>query len=124
EADLFSAPRWGHVPSSPLPASPQGLPIDPGAPPYLGDESGEAFKQPALDVIRYSSFLDPGDGVTIDVGPGGLGRNSLGTNDGNGHDQNPATGKPYPPNPVLRGDYARALAALRADGARSGAPRG
>ena len=120
----FVGPHWGHVSSFALPASPQGLPIDPGVPPHLGDRAGEAYKQTALDVLRYSSFLDPGDGVTIDIGPGALGDNPLGTNDGNGHDQNPATGKPYPPNPVLRGDYARALAEFWADGPRSETPPG
>ena len=120
----FVGPHWGRVSSFALPASAKGLPLDPGAPPHLGDESDEAYKETALEVIRYSSLLDPGDGVTIDIGPGILGRNSLGTNDGNGHDENPATGKPYPPNRVRRGDYARALAEFWADGPKSETPPG
>jgi len=120
----FVGPHWGHVSSFALPASAKGLPIDPGVPPRLGDESGEAYKQTALDVVRYSSFLDPGDGATIDIGPGALGRNSLGTNDGDGRDENPATRKPYLPNRVLRGDYARALAEFWADGPNSETPPG
>ncbi len=120
----FVGPHWGHVSSFALPASAKGLPLDPGIPPHLGDRAGEAFKQTALEVIRYSSFLDPGDRVTIDTGPGALGGNSLGTNDGKGHDENPATGKPYPPNRVVRGDYARALAEFWADGPNSETPPG
>ena len=50
--------------------------------------------------------------------------NSLGANDGHGHDVNPATGKPYAPNVVLRGDYTRALAEFWADGPRSETPPG
>jgi len=120
----FIGPHWGHVAGFALSASPDGLPIDPGAPPELGDRVGEPYKQTALDVIRFSSFLDPGDGVTIDIGPGELGSNSLGTNDGAGHDENPATGRPYPLNRVLRGDYARALAEFWADGPKSETPPG
>ncbi len=44
--------------------------------------------------------------------------------DGNGHDENPATGKPYPPNRVLRADYGRALAEFWADGPQSETPPG
>ena len=120
----FIGPHWGHVASFALPESAEGLPIDPGPAPHLGDRVDEPYKQTALDVIRRSSQLDPADGVTVDIGPGALGDNSLGTNDGNGHDENPATGKPYPPNRVLRGDYARALAEFWADGPKSETPPG
>ena len=105
----FIGPHWGHVASFALPESAEGLPIDPGPAPHLGDRVDEAYKQTALDVIRRSSYLDPADGATVDIGPGALGDNSLGTMDGNGHDENPATGKAYPPNRVLRGGL-RALA--------------
>jgi hypothetical protein len=60
----------------------------------------------------------------MDIGPGALGANSLGANDGQGHDLNAATGKPYGPNVVLRGDYARALAEYWADGPGSETPPG
>jgi hypothetical protein len=60
----------------------------------------------------------------MDASPGALGGNALGTNDGHGHPQNPATGQPYAPNPVLRADWARALAETWADGPQSETPPG
>jgi hypothetical protein len=117
----FVGPHWGRVRGFALPASERGVPIDPGEPPRLGSR---AFVRDALVVIRRSADLDPRDGVRIDVGPGARGANSLGANDGRGHDVNPATGKPYAPNVVLRGDYARALAEYWADGPRSETPPG
>jgi hypothetical protein len=106
-----------------LPPAADGTPIDPGPPPRLG-ETDAAFEQAAVEVIRDSSYLDPSDGVQIDIGPGALGGNTLGTNDGDGHDLNPATGEPYEPDMVLRGDYARALAQFWADGPASETPPG
>ena len=84
----------------------------------------EAFKQDAVIVLGYSNQLDSSDGVEIDISPGALGDNSLGTNDGDGHDVNPSTGEPYEPNVVLRGDYGRALAEYWADGPKSETPPG
>ncbi len=121
----FIGPHWGHVTGFALPPSETGTPIDPGPPPLLGDpESDEAFKQAALEIIRYSSQLDPADGVVIDASPGALGDNSLGANDGTGHDVNPATGEQYAPNEILRADYQRALAEHWADGPKSETPPG
>jgi len=124
----FVGPHWGHVEAFALPRSgaADGLPVDPGPPPQLGDDpaSTDAFKQAAVDVLRESSHLDPGDGTTIDIGPGSLGDNPLGTNDGDGYDVNPATGEPYAPNEVLRGDFARALTEFWADGPESETPPG
>ena len=117
----FVGPHWGHVGAFALAASERGVPIDPGAPPQYG---GRAFTRDALAVVRRSADLDPRSGVTIDIGPGALGANSLGANDGQGHDANPATGKAYAPNVVPRGDYARALAEYWADGPRSETPPG
>ncbi len=96
----FVGPHWGHVTAFALPASEDGLPADPGPPPTLGDdaEARAAFGEQAVEVIRASSELDPGDGVTVDIGPGATGDNPLGTNDGDGYDVNPATGEPYEPN--------------------------
>ena len=101
----FIGPHWGDVTSFALPpATEAGLPIDPGPPPLLGDpESDRAFKDSAVDVIRYSSLLDPRDGVTEDISPAALGANPLGTYDGSGYDVNPVTGQPYEPNVVPRG---------------------
>jgi hypothetical protein len=124
----FVGPHWGHVNAFALPGSgaADGLPVDPGPPPLLGDEpaSEEAYKQAAIDVLRDSSYLDPGDGATIDISPGAIGDNPLGTNDGDGYEVNPATGEPYAPNEVLRGDFARALAEFWADGPESETPPG
>jgi Domain of unknown function (DUF6851)/VCPO second helical-bundle domain len=118
-------PHWGGVTGFALPPSEDGTPIDPGPPPRLGDPAtDEAFKQAAVTVLRHSSQLDAADGVAVDIGPGALGDNTLGTNDGNGHDVNPATGEPYEPNIVLRADYARVLAEYWADGPKSETPPG
>ncbi len=123
----FVGPHWGHVEAFALPGSGEdGLPIDPGPPPLLGDDpaSEDAFKQAAVEVLRASSYLDPGDGATIDIGPGASGDSSLGTNDGDGYEVNPETGEPYAPNEVLRGDFARVLAEFWADGPESETPPG
>ena len=43
---------------------PTGVPIDPGPPPRLGDpRTDDRFKAKAVEVVRYSSLLDPRDGV-------------------------------------------------------------
>jgi hypothetical protein len=121
----FIGPFWGHVKSFGLPASLDGVPIDPGPPPELGNPaSDQEFKNEAVDIIRYSSHLDPADGETVDVSPASLGGNDLGTNDGSGYEKNPSTGKPYEADRVLHGDYARALAEFWADGPKSETPPG
>jgi hypothetical protein len=50
----FVGSQWGHVRGFALPSSKQGLPIDPGAPP-TGNPSSAAYKQAALNVIRWSA---------------------------------------------------------------------
>ena len=122
----FVGPHWGRVDTFGLSGSAEGLPVDPGPPPQLGGDaaSADAFKQAAVAVLRDSSVLDPADGATIDIGPGAIGDNPLGTNDGDGHDVNPSTGEPYAPNEVRRGDFARALAEFWADGPDSETPPG
>ena len=122
----FIGSHWGQVTGFALPpAGPSRLPIDPGPPPLLGDPASDAaFKQAALEVLRYSALLDPTDGVVVDASPGTLGANPLGTYDGTGHSLNPVTGEPYEPNPVLRADLARALAEFWADGPNSETPPG
>ena len=125
KVQTFIGPQWGHVKSFALPPSETGTPIDPGPPPLLGDPASDAaFKQEAIDNIEASGLLDPADGVIIDIGPGVLGDNTLGTNDGDGYTANPATGEPYAPNLVLRADFARALAEWWADGPTSETPPG
>ncbi len=93
---------------------------DPGAAP----DFGPAMKPWILDVLRTSSRLDPNDGVTLDISPGGYGNNSLGANDGKGRATNPVTGLPYTPQVVKRGDFGRALAEFWADGPKSETPPG
>ncbi len=119
-------PHWGHVTSFALPdGGPAGAPIDPGPPPRLGDPTtDQAFKDQAVEVIRYSSLLDPTPGTTIDVSPGARGNNTLGSNDGNGRPLNPATGQPYPSDVVNEGDFARVMAEFWADGPKSETPPG
>ncbi|MPZ70997.1 MAG: hypothetical protein GEU71_15950 [Actinobacteria bacterium] len=118
-------PHWGHVKGFALPASDAGTPIDPGPPPRLGDpETGQVFKDSAVDVIRLSSYLSAEDGERIDIAPGALGNNPLGTNAGDGYNVNPATGEPYEPERVLRGDFARVMAEFWADGPESETPPG
>ena len=121
QVQTFIGPHWGFVTSFAMPASESGTPIDPGPPPRLDEDE---FRAAAVEVIRRSSELDATDGVTVDIGPGALGDNALGVNDGQGHDVNPATGEPYAPNEVLRGDFARVLAEYWADGPKSETPPG
>ena len=125
KVQTFVGPHWGKVRPFALTVSPTGTPFDPGPPPRLGDRvSDAAFKQAAVNVLRFSAQLDPADGVEIDTGPDTLGNNTLGTNDGHGHVLNPATGAPYAPQPVLRADFMRAVAEYWADGPKSETPPG
>lgn len=104
--------------------TPSTIAIDPGPPPMLGTSTEQAFKDMAVEVIRYSSMLDPADGATVDISPGAILNNSLGANDGTGHAVNPVTGTPYGPNVVKRADYGRVLAEFWADGPSSETPPG
>jgi hypothetical protein len=119
----FIGAQWGHVRGFALPASRRGLPIDPGKPPF-GTADSDSYKQQAVEVIRASTELDANDGTTIDIGPGARGDNPLGTNNGNGYDLNPVTGKPYAPNLVRRSDFARSVTEFWADGPSSETPPG
>ncbi len=101
-----------------------GMYLDPGPPPMLGGQDDEQLKAEILDLIRASERLDPTDGEVLDISPQVTGNNPLGTNDGTGHGINPVTGKPYPPNPVLRGDRNRVLAEFWEDGPMSSTPPG
>ncbi len=98
--------------------------IDPGPQPQLGGIGDAQFRSEVASVILRSSQLTPDDNVTINISPGALGNNPLGTNSGTGYPVNPATGLAYAQNNVLRGDYARVLAEFWADGPSSETPPG
>jgi len=90
-------------------------------PPAFGTET---FRRDALEVIRFSSTLDPDNPATINLSPGVRGNNPLGTDDGTGHAVNPATGLAYADAFVNLGDWGRVLAEFWADGPQSETPPG
>ncbi len=98
--------------------------FDPGPPPQLEGDGDEEFKAGNLEVIRFSSLLDPAVAPVRDFSPGAIGNNSLGTNDGSGHALNPATGESYAPNLVNEADFGRVVAEYWADGPESETPPG
>lgn len=121
----FLGSHWGYVtPFALRRTDSAAIYNDPGAPPLLGGKGDAEFKRAIVDVIRYSSWLDPRDGATIDISPGATGNNTVGNNDGRGYAVNPYTGKPYEPNTVKRGDYGRIIAEFWADGPFSETPPG
>jgi len=95
-----------------------------GPPPAFGTASHAEFVDNVVEVIRKGSELSPDDGSTLDISPGAFGNSTLGSNDGHGHGVNPATGQPYAPNVVKRGDFTRVLAEFWADGPSSETPPG
>jgi hypothetical protein len=111
--------QWGRVTPFALPRD-GGTGVDAGTPPGFD----ERMRPWALDVVRRHAWLDPTDSAMVDIGPGALGNNPLGTNDGRGHMQNPVTGAPYVPQVVRRGDFGRVVAEYWADGPRSETPPG
>ncbi len=119
-------PHWGHVTSFGIPdGGPSGVPFDPGPQPRLGDPITDAlFKTQAVEVIRDSSLLDVASDAMVDISPGQIGANALGSNDGRGRATNPITGRPYTPEMVRAGDFYRAIAEFWADGPSSETPPG
>jgi hypothetical protein len=113
---------------------------DPGAPPKAHGTFADLYKWNYTLVVAWSGHLDPSDGVLIDISPASLGNTqslpptfddyddfydlSNGGVRGGGHAINPATGAPYVPQIVPRGDYTRALAEFWADGPTSETPPG
>jgi len=124
KVQTYIGPHWGHVTPFALLPSETGVPIDPGAPPRLHQPTNTEFKRQAVELIRFSSQLDPVDGVTADISPASVGNNGLGANDGHGYDVNPVTGQPYAQQVVPRADFQRALAEFWADGPKSETPPG
>lgn len=100
-----------------------GLYSDPGPRGYPTVDDPLIAEQ-VLQVIRRTSYLDTDDGVQIEIGPRGRGNNSLGEDDGEGYALNPVTGEPYAEDLVPRGDFARVVAELWADGPTSETPPG
>lgn len=121
----YLGPQWLGVRPFALTRSDRTKPwIDPGPPPHLNGVGDAAFRTNVVAVLRASSHLTPDDGVTMDISPGAFGNSTLGSNDGTGHPVNPATGQPYAPNIVKRGDFVRVLAEFWADGPNSETPPG
>lgn len=151
----FLGPEWGKV--FPFALKPADLTInergdgeywvyhDPQSPPYLeenGTGSSDDYKWTFSLVSKWSSHLDPSDGVMWDISPGASGNIPLadlptqlsdypnfydeleGGDPGQGRSLNPKTNAPYAPNLVPRGDYTRVLAEFWADGPDSETPPG
>ncbi len=120
---------------------------DPGPPPLYDLEGGDTvgtnhYRWGFETVLKWSGHLDPADGVMIDISPASQGNNTIpyptdyasypefyddregGQRGDVGHAVNPATGQPYAPNVVPRGDYTRVLAEFWADGPASETPPG
>lgn len=115
-------PHWGHVTPFAIPTGgADGVPIDPGPPPLFGTRD---YRDQAVMVIRLSSELDGEAPASMDISPGALGNNPLGSDDGQGHEVNPVTGEPYAPQVVKTGDFGRVIAEFWADGPKSETPPG
>ena len=90
----------------------------PGSP----SASDASYKEQALGVIRASSQLN--DSSLVDISPGNVGNNPIGSDTGTGYPANPVTGTVYASNPIRRSDYVRVLAEFWADGPNSETPPG
>ena len=119
-------PHWGHVATFAIPAGgASGTPMDPGPQPRLGDSATDAaYRAQAVEVLRDSSLLDAANDASMDVSPGTIGANDLGSDDGRGRALNPITGKPYAPDIVRQGDFFRTMVEFWADGPSSETPPG
>ena len=113
-------PRWGHVDRSGSRRRTTGVPIDPAR----RGVRLRAYRAQAARGHPPQQPARPGGAPTIDVSPGALGDNPVGTNDGTGHPVNPVTGQPYPAELANEADFARAVAEFWADGPKSETPPG
>jgi hypothetical protein len=149
----FLSPEWGQVDNFGLDESQSNTFsrdgfdyktfLDPGSPPLWDINAGaetDLYKWTFMTTLLWSSHLDPTDGEMWDISPASIGNrgpfpagfsghpsfyNQLdGGTTSPGHNINPATGLPYQPNMVPRGDYARVLAEFWADGPDSETPPG
>ncbi|MCC6494567.1 MAG: vanadium-dependent haloperoxidase [Pirellulales bacterium] len=120
-------PFWGEVTPFAMADADRGASgvyHDQGPPPQLGGPGDATFKQDAVAMIRYSSQLDPNDGVMIDISPASRGNSQLGSYEQVGYTTNPETNLPYAPQLVKQADFARVMAEFWADGPHSTAPPG
>jgi hypothetical protein len=113
---------------------------DPGPPPRAQGTDADLYKWAFALVAVWSGHLDQADGVMMDISPASNGNTGElpatfdeypafydllnGGNQHSGYTVNPATGAPYEPQIVPRGDYARVLAEFWADGPTSETPPG
>ena len=147
EVPEFVTPEWGRV--VPFALSNADLTIrrrdgrdyyvyhNPGPPPAHRGVLSRHYRWGFALVALWSAQLSPRDGVTVDISPAAMGnipdlpRRYGAYPDfyashahGPGHGTNPATGEPYEPQLVPRGDYTRVLAEFWADGPDSETPPG
>lgn len=117
---------------------------DPGPPPYLDTTNAQSLWEEYIWGFQlvgvWASHLDPADSIMWDISPANIGNNTpypttfpeyrnfyqleQGGDASQGWSQNPATGQPYTPQLVPRGDYTRVLAEFWADGPDSETPPG
>ncbi|MEL0455915.1 FG-GAP-like repeat-containing protein [Flavobacteriaceae bacterium SZ-1-7] len=145
----FLSPEWGNVQPFSLVEGEKTTHIrdghdyrvyhDPGAPPSV---TSQDYKWTFTMVSRWSSHLDPYDGVKWDISPKSIGnissnqfpqkfsdykdfyKEAEGGDIGAGYTMNPVTKQPYQEQIVPRGDYTRVLAEFWADGPDSETPPG
>jgi hypothetical protein len=146
----FVGAEWGNVLPFALPSSAKttfrrdghDYPVyhDPGAPPSAYDSGNNDLEWAHMLVSKWASHLDARDGVMVDISPASMGNTGALPADlasqrrfyderrGGvvtlGRALNPATAKPYAPQMVPRGDYARVIAEYWADGPESETPPG
>ncbi len=150
----FLSPEWGNVDCFALTDEDKtvytkdedtyNVYLDPGPPPYINLGSDPADSYDYIRgfelVLKWSSQLDPSDGVMVDISPASNGNNPAlpqsvedilsyydyenGGDFSNGHDVNPSTELAYEEQLVPFGDYTRVLAEFWADGPDSETPPG
>ena len=127
----YVGPHWGNVTTFALGRNGSRpyswSDVEPGSPPQLGGVGDAEYRQYTLDLIRYSSSLDPTKGPgaeMINISPNTAGNRPLGTHNDVGYSENPVTGQPYDDNFVKVADYGRVLAEFWADGPESETPPG
>ena len=118
---VYIGANWGLVRPFALPPRAAGATYFAAAAPTATQPEMRAW---VVDVIRRERLLDTTTADTIDLSPGSVGDNSLGSDDGDGRPMNPATGRPYEAQPAHRGDFGRVLAEFWADGPHSETPPG